>query len=87
MVSKVLFHMLPLLLPFLAYAVFVLVTRRAQARGGVWTEAPWYWLVSSGLAMVIAGFFAVALLGGAPPGSTYVPATYEDGKIKPGRFE
>lgn len=87
MISKLLIHSLPLLLPFAAYATYIVLSKRASAQGGVWTDAPWYWLVSTGLAFVIAGFVVAASIGGAPPGSSYVPAEYKDGEIVPGRFE
>ena len=42
-----------------------------------------YLLVASFM-VVIAGFIVLAQWGGAPPGSTYIPAHIEDGKLVPG---
>lgn len=87
MIRKLLVTVLPFLLPFAGYAVYVVLSRRAAARGRRWEDAPWYWLVSAGLACVIISLGALALTSGAPPGSTYQPARLEDGKIVPGGFK
>jgi hypothetical protein len=42
------------------------------------------WLTVVALALVIAGFVGLAQFGGAPPGSTYVPAHMENGRLVPG---
>jgi uncharacterized protein DUF6111 len=76
------------LAPFALYALFLLVTKR----GGAFDFTNWpmthvlYLLVASFLT-VIAGFFALAQWGGAPPGSTYIPAHIEDGKLVPGETQ
>lgn len=87
MIRKLLWTLLPFLLPFVAYAIYWLLAKRAAARGKIWTDAPWYWLVASGLVLMIAALGASAFWGGAPPGSTYIPAQVKDGQIIPGRFE
>jgi hypothetical protein len=35
--------------------------------------------------LMIGSFVVLAQWGGAPPGSTYVPAHYEDGRFVPGQ--
>jgi hypothetical protein len=42
------------------------------------------WLTVAALTLVIAGFAVLAQFGGAPPGSTYVPAHMENGRLVPG---
>ena len=78
---------LPFLLPFGAYACFVMLTRRAAARGIQWQEAPWVWLAISGLGLVIAGLVATGLMTGTDPHGTYVPPHLEGGQIVPGEIK
>ena len=87
MLRQVLLHLLPFLLPFAAYVAYVFAMKKMEAQGGLWADAPWFWLTASGLALVIAGFVAVSLLSGAPPGAQYVPGQVKDGQVLPGRFE
>lgn len=73
------------LAPFALYALFLWVTKR----GGVldltnWPMAHVLYLLVASFLMVIAGFFALAQWGSAPPGSTYIPAHIENGKLVPG---
>jgi hypothetical protein len=42
------------------------------------------WLTISALVLVILSFLFLAQFGGAPPGSTYVPAHMENGRLVPG---
>jgi len=41
-------------------------------------------LVIVSLALVVGSFLVLAQFSGAPPGSTYVPAHIEDGRLVPG---
>ena len=43
------------------------------------------WLPIAALVLMIGSFVLLAHFGGAPPGSTYVPAHVEDGKFVPGQ--
>jgi hypothetical protein len=78
---------LPFLLPFGAYFMYVALTKRAEAKGIRWQEAPWVWLAITGLVLVIITFFTIGLLGGENPTGTYVPPRVEDGKIVPGQVK
>ena len=42
------------------------------------------WLLMAALLLMIGSFVVLAQWGGAPPGSTYVPAHFEEGKFVPG---
>ncbi len=57
MLQKLMYHVVPALLPFALYAVYAFAVRRgrveAQARGGVFDDAPWYWLTVSALVVLI----------------------------------
>jgi len=81
---------LPLILPTALYLLYVAVAnRRSPAAPGQplwWREMPWLWLVAAGAALVAICFVALALFGGAPPGSAYRPARLIDGKIVPDQF-
>jgi hypothetical protein len=74
------------LAPFVLYALFLWMTKRR----GVLDRANWplrrvYWLLVAALALVIGSFVVLAQWGGAPPGSSYVPAHMDDGKFIPGQ--
>lgn len=93
MIRYVLLHyVLPLVLPFVIYGVWLLLARRkARTAGGEeapeWRDAPWTWLFVAGAALVAVGLVGLALTGGAPPGGEYVPPKYIDGEVVPGRLE
>ena len=59
------------------------------ARAGVLDVSSWplprlMWLTITALVLVIASLLALAEFGGSPPGSTYVPAHLENGRLVPG---
>ena len=87
MALKTLFSLILIALPFVTYAIYVSAVRRSEARGEAWRQAPWYWLVSSGLILSIVGTVLLISFSGSEPGSTYIPSEIKDGKIVPGRFE
>ena len=80
--SRFIFHLLPFLLPFLLYGLYIWHAKRA---GKSRAEAtPWFWLPSAGFLLVILGF----VIGGgffAEGTGSYTPARLEDGRIVPGR--
>ncbi len=83
---------LPLLLPFAGYAVWLYFARRKAAliASGTlpgWQNAPWTWLTVAGILLAAASVFALSLFGGARPGSHYVPPSYVDGEVVPGHSE
>jgi hypothetical protein len=85
MIRQVVTALALFLAPFAAYALFVWATR-AGAVGDVppWSPPRVIWLTVAALTLVIAGFIGLAEFGGAPPGSTYVPAHMENGRLVPG---
>ncbi|MEO1016406.1 MAG: DUF6111 family protein [Pseudomonadota bacterium] len=76
-------YLLPFLLPFLAYGLYVLMSRHAREL----TSWPLFTLTLSGLLLSAGSLVFWALVDGSEPGGTYVPPAYEDGEIVPGRFE
>ncbi|MBR1120394.1 hypothetical protein JQ628_02615 [Bradyrhizobium lablabi] len=73
------------LIPFAVYALFLIATR-----SGVFAQSSWPLhlvakLALGSLLLVVLSFILLAHFSGAPPGSTYVPAHIEDGKLVPGQ--
>ncbi|MSP83653.1 MAG: hypothetical protein EXQ94_12225 [Alphaproteobacteria bacterium] len=83
---------LPLLLPFVGYGIWLHFARRKAeliAAGALpsWQDAPWTWLVVTGIGLAVASVLALVFVGGAAPGSRYIPPSYVDGQVVPGRTE
>ncbi|MCA3246179.1 MAG: DUF6111 family protein [Tagaea sp.] len=84
---------LPLLLPFIAYGVWLSVERRRAeklGRGEVpgWSEAPVVWLGLAGLVLATIATVGLLLLpGGNKVSGDYVPPHLENGRIVPGHIE
>jgi hypothetical protein len=72
------------LIPFVAYALFLLVTRSGVLARSSWPAHLVAKLVLGSLLLVIVSFIMLAHFRGAPPGSTYIPAHIENGKFVPG---
>jgi hypothetical protein len=72
------------LLPFAIYAVFLIATRAGIFVKTSWSPIAVGWLTVFGLLLVVASFAYLAHFSGAPPGSTYVPAHIENGRLVPG---
>ncbi|MFZ5792216.1 MAG: DUF6111 family protein [Pseudomonadota bacterium] len=86
---QVLSIVVPLLLPTLLYFGYMTVTRRrAQAAGQAraFKDVPWTWLAVAGVVLVAVTLAAMALFGGAEPGSRYQLPSLEGGQVKPGGF-
>lgn len=71
-------------LPFVLYALYLWATRAGVFDPTAWTVPVLSWLTIAALTLVIASFLLIAHFSGAPPGSTYVPAHIEDGRLVPG---
>jgi len=84
MIRPVLTELAIFLIPFVAYAIFLIATR-----AGVFTSSSWparliAKLVLGSLLLVIISFVLLAHFSGAPPNSTYIPAHIENGRLVPG---
>ena len=84
MIRPVLTELAIFLIPFVAYALFLVATR-----SGVLTKSSWpahlvAKLVLGSLLLVVLSFILLAHFSGAPPHSTYIPAHIENGKFVPG---
>jgi hypothetical protein len=74
---------LPFLFPFIAFFGYRWLVERRRA----WlAEGPWLWLALIGVVLSGAGLLWMALEGGAPAGSDYIPPRVEDGRLLPGEF-
>jgi hypothetical protein len=79
-------ELLLFLLPFVAYGIFLLATRKGVLDAGSWPLPRLAWLTIGALVLMIGGFFALATFIGAPPDSIYIPAHIdENGNLVPGR--
>jgi hypothetical protein len=89
MLRKILFTVVPFLLPFIAYGIYLFATRRARAKAGAGTgfdEAPWAWLFCAALALTGASLIALWAFSGAPAGGEYIAPHMENGTLVPGKF-
>ena len=85
MIRTLLYHLVPFLLPFIAYALFVLATRRARANGALFEDAPWYWLFVSGLVLAAISILVYWYVIQQPAGGAYIPPHVKNGTVVPGR--
>ena len=72
------------LIPFAAYAVFLIATRSGVLTSSSWPARLVARLVLGSLLLVVVSFVLLAQFSGAPPNSTYIPAHMEDGRLVPG---
>jgi hypothetical protein len=75
------------LTPFIAYAIFLWATRSGVLDPKSWPLGRIAWLLMAALLLMIGSFVVLAQWGGAPPGSTYIPAHVEDGAFVPGQTQ
>lgn len=84
MIRPVLAELALFLAPFVIYALFLWATRAGVLHPDSWTLPRMAWLVIAAVVLMLGSFIVLAEWGGAPPGSTYVPAHTENGKFVPG---
>ena len=72
------------LIPFAAYAVFLIATRAGVILPASWPLDMLAKLTLAALLLVVVSFILLAEYTGAPPNSTYVPAHVENGRLVPG---
>ncbi len=85
MIRPVLTEIALFLIPFAIYALFLVATRTGVLDASAWTLSRISWLLIAALSLMIGSLLLLAQFGGVPPGSTYVPAHFEDGKFVPGQ--
>jgi hypothetical protein len=85
MIRPVLTELVLFLLPFAAYAGFLWATRAAAFDPAAWSVSRLASLLIAAFGLMVGGFLMLAGLDAAPPGSTYVPAHVDSGKLSPGQ--
>ncbi len=84
MIRPVLTEFALFLAPFAIYAVYLWATQAGVLHPESWPISTLVWLTIAALALVLGSFIVLAQWGGEPPGSAYVPAHIEDGRLVPG---
>ena len=84
MIRPILTEIVLFLTPFAIYAAFLVATRTGLLQPSAWTMPRLAGLLIAALVLVVGSFLLLAQLSGAPPGSAYVPAHIENGKLVPG---
>ena len=84
MIRPVLTELALFLVPFAIYAVYLWATRAGVLHPESWRLPTLMWLTIVALLLMAGSFIVLAHWGGEPPGSTYIPAHIEDGKLVPG---
>lgn len=85
MIRPILTELALFLTPFVLYAVYLWATRAGVLDSSQWPLSRVTWLLIAAFVLMIGSFIVLAEWGGAPPGSTYVPAHFENGKFVPGQ--
>ena len=84
MIRPVLTELALFVAPFVIYAIYLWATRAGVLHPESWPLSTLMWLTIAALLLVAASFIVLAQWGGEPPGSTYIPAHIENGKLVPG---
>jgi hypothetical protein len=88
MIRPVLTELALFLAPFVAYAIFLTVTKTAVLERSSWPPKTLAGLAIVALILMIGSFIYLSHFSGAPPGQTYIPAHYDDqGRFVPGHFK
>ena len=72
------------LIPFVAYALFLIATRAGVLSSSSWPTHMIAKLALGALLLVVISFILLAHFSGASPDSTYIPAHVENGRLVPG---
>jgi hypothetical protein len=81
MLRILLTYLIPLIAPFVIYTLYVRITGKHNAEEAL--KTPWFWLVASGLALIVLSLIVTAVMTGSDPTGTYIPPHLEDGRIVP----
>ena len=81
MIRPVLTELGIFLIPFALYAAYLLATRSGVLHQDSWPMHLIGKLTFGALALVILSLVLLANFSGAPPGTTYIPAHIENGKL------
>jgi hypothetical protein len=87
MIRVVLVNLLFLFAPALLYFSYVYLRKRGQPDEQILSNAPIFWLMAAGVAMMLASIVIFGQWEGGAPGKQYVPPQFKDGVIIPGHVE
>ena len=87
MIRIVLVNILLVFFPALLYFSYVYLRRREKPDEEILSDAPIFWLLAVGVALVIASLVIFGKWEGDPPGKRYVPPRIQDGVVIPGHVE
>jgi hypothetical protein len=85
MTRAIIQELLLFLLPFIAFAVYLLVSRRNPLVWSSWS-AQSVWLTIAGLAIVVVSLLAAGFVAERHTGD-FVPTHLENGRVVPGQFK
>jgi hypothetical protein len=85
MIRPILTELALFVAPFVAYVLFLWITRTNVLDRTSWPPKTLATLAIIALMLMLGSFVYLAHFSGAPPGSTYEPAHMENGKFVPGR--
>jgi uncharacterized SAM-binding protein YcdF (DUF218 family) len=87
MIRIVLVNLLLLLLPLIVYFAYVYLRRRSVPSEEIVADAPIFWLLAGGAALVLIALVFLVRWETGDPKAKYVPPRFEDGVIVPGHYE
>ena len=75
-------------LPLAIYVTYILLTRKADGKGGLLDDAPLVWLMFAGTVVVLVVLIAFGSTSGGKPGQVYTPPSLsKDGHVEPGTLK
>ena len=81
MLKKLLYMVVPMLVPFALYGIYWWGARRRTSRG--LSDVPWTMLFATGMVLMIFGLVTLRFLTGYETELEYTPARLEEGRIVP----
>lgn len=85
-----LYYLLPIVLPSLAYVAWTLLARHRAEAGEpplLLKDGPWFRLLLAGFFLMLIGLGILTMTGSMSPEGTYRAPYAEDGKIIPGGMQ
>lgn len=80
MIRVFLFYLIPFLLPFVMYAIYLYFDKRAGGTKG-WRLTSASIVAVVGLLLMSISLFILGLTTGSSPDGTYMPPKFKDGKL------